>query len=104
MTLRELLSGLQAKHLSGPADLEIASVCYDSRKVTDGSLFVAIKGFRNDGHQYIAKALELGAAAVLVQDTPRSLCPKTSVSGSAKIPAPHWRVLPPSGTVIPSAS
>ena len=70
MTLCELLSGLQAKHLSGPADLEIASVCYDSRKVTDGSLFVAIKGFRSDGHQYIAKALELGAAAILVQDAP----------------------------------
>ena len=70
MTLRELLSGLQAKYLSGPADLEIASVCYDSRKVTDGSLFVAIKGFRSDGHQYIAKALELGAAAILVQDAP----------------------------------
>ena len=70
MTLRELLSGLQAKHLSGPADLEIASVCYDSRKARDGSLFVAIKGFRSDGHQYIAKALELGAAAILVQDAP----------------------------------
>ena len=70
MTLRELLSGLQAKHLSGPADLEIASVCYDSRKARDGSLFLAIKGFRSDGHQYIAKALELGAAAVLVQDAP----------------------------------
>ena len=70
MTLCELLSGLQAKHLSGPADLEIASVCYDSRKARDGSLFVAIKGFRSDGHQYIAKALELGAAAILVQDAP----------------------------------
>ncbi len=70
MTLRELLSGLQAKHLSGPADLEISSVCYDSRKARDGSLFVAIKGFRSDGHQYIAKALELGAAAILVQDAP----------------------------------
>ena len=70
MTLCELLSGLQAKHLSGPADLEISSVCYDSRKARDGSLFVAIKGFRSDGHQYIAKALELGAAAILVQDAP----------------------------------
>ena len=70
MTLRELLSGLQAKHLSGLADLEISSVCYDSRKARDGSLFVAIKGFRSDGHQYIAKALELGAAAILVQDAP----------------------------------
>ena len=54
MKLCQLLRDVQEKHLSGPADVEISSVCYDSRKVTGGSLFVAIKGFRSDGHQYIA--------------------------------------------------
>ena len=70
MKLCDLLRDVQGKHLSGPADTEILNVCYDSRKVNDGSLFLAIKGFRSDGHQYIEKALELGASALLVQDAP----------------------------------
>ena len=76
MKLSELLQDVQAVHLSGPADCAVGEPCYDSRKVKAGSLFVAIKGFRSDGHQYITKALELGAAAVLVQDAPEQPLPE----------------------------
>lgn len=46
----------------------ITGIQYDSRKVELGNLFVAIKGFTSDGHQYIHQALENGAIAVLISD------------------------------------
>jgi UDP-N-acetylmuramoyl-L-alanyl-D-glutamate--2,6-diaminopimelate ligase len=49
------------------ASTEITSIEEDSRKVTPGSLFVAIKGFKTDGHLYIKQALNNGAAAVLTE-------------------------------------
>ena len=76
MKLCDLLQGLQVQHLSGPAQGEIADVCYDSRKVKAGSLFVAIKGFKSDGHAYLQKAVEQGAAALVVQDAPEIALPE----------------------------
>ena len=73
MKLKELLREIVPTRLLGSAEQEIAGICYDSRKVTPGSLFVAIKGFQSDGHAYIGKALELGACALLVQDVPENL-------------------------------
>ncbi len=49
-------------------DVEITSIEYDSRKVREGSLFVAIKGYSTDGHLYIDKAIEKGAAAILAEN------------------------------------
>lgn len=48
--------------------LMISGIQYDSRKVELGNLFVAVKGFETDGHQYIRQALDNGAIAVLVSD------------------------------------
>ena len=47
---------------------EITAVCSDSRKVVPGALFIAVKGFASDGHDYIKAAVEKGAAAVIYQD------------------------------------
>lgn len=44
---------------------EITSICIDTREIVPGSLFIAIKGERFDGHDFIPKAFELGAAAVI---------------------------------------
>ena len=49
---------------------EITAVVYDSRQVEPGALFVCLKGFQSDGHAYIGKAIEAGAAAILVEDLP----------------------------------
>ena len=54
--------------VQGRTDIEISSVTADSRKVTPGSLFIAVKGFTADGHRYIGKAVEAGAAAVIYED------------------------------------
>ena len=47
------------------ADPEITAVCYDSRKVEPGALFVAIEGFATDGHRFVDDAIKRGAAAVV---------------------------------------
>ncbi len=67
MKISQLLNGV-ALETPLKDDIEITSVAYDSRKVTPGCLFVCIKGFVTDGHVYIDKAIENGAAAILVQD------------------------------------
>jgi len=48
-------------------DREITSIEYDSRNVKEGSLFIAISGYQTDGHLYIEKAVENGAAAILAE-------------------------------------
>ena len=48
--------------------IEVSSICCDSRKVTYGSLFVAIKGFASDGHDYIATAIGKGARVIVYED------------------------------------
>ena len=50
------------KAIEGAVDTDITDVDIDSRKVAKGHLFVAIKGTQTDGHQYIPKAIELGAS------------------------------------------
>ena len=73
MRLAELLSEVPGVQVVGPAEAEIAGVEHDSRKVIPGSLFVCIRGFRQDGHTFIADAAGRGAAAVVVQEDPRTL-------------------------------
>ncbi len=48
-------------------DTDITDVCFDSRRVRPGSLFVAVTGFKTDGHLYINSAVEKGAAAILAE-------------------------------------
>lgn len=48
--------------------LSITGIQYDSRKVASGNLFVAVKGFQSDGHQYIKQALDNGASAILISE------------------------------------
>ena len=50
----------------------IRGISYDSRRVSPGDLFVALVGAVSDGHDYLDAALELGAAALLVEDAARA--------------------------------
>lgn len=70
MKLSELLKGIRPICVTGDENIEITGVDIDSRKVKSGHLFIAMKGTQVDGHQFIPKALELGAAAVLLEDEP----------------------------------
>jgi UDP-N-acetylmuramoyl-L-alanyl-D-glutamate--2,6-diaminopimelate ligase len=69
MKLVELLEGPGVDFKADPA-LEVRSIAYDSRHVEAGSLFFAIAGHKDDGHQFIPRALEQGAAAVVSEQYP----------------------------------
>jgi UDP-N-acetylmuramoyl-L-alanyl-D-glutamate--2,6-diaminopimelate ligase len=65
MTLRELLSGLNTRRVAANLDVEILGLAYDSRQVSAGSIFFAIRGTRLDGNRFVPKAIAKGAAAVV---------------------------------------
>ena len=64
----ELFAKLEYELVQGTLDKEISTMVYDSRKVTEGSVFVCIKGAVSDGHSYAAEVASKGAAIIVVQD------------------------------------
>ena len=72
VTIKELVSGLKTIRIVGDTNVVVTDIQLDSRKVTPGCLFVAMRGATVDGHQYIPKAIELGATVVLCEDIPES--------------------------------
>lgn len=68
MQVRQLLDGVAYKSYKDGLDTEISDIVYDSRKVVPGVAFVAIKGNRSDGHQYISEVIQKGASVVFVQE------------------------------------
>lgn len=69
MKLENLIERLQIIQLAGEVERkDIGMICYDSRKVVKNSLFVAIKGFNFDGHNFIMEAIAKGATAIVLED------------------------------------
>ena len=83
MKLQELLKGVAVLSSTADGEAEIGEVRYDSRAVGKGDLFVAIRGYATDGHKYIEKALEQGAAAVVCEEAPEGV-PAVVVENSRK--------------------
>ena len=75
MKLRDLLKDIPVLELHADPELEIAHIAYDSRKVTQGGLFVAISGFAADGNRFIPMAMEKGAALVVTAKKPEQDIP-----------------------------
>ena len=81
MLLSRVLQDMEIDWQGAVPDREISGVCCDSRLVKPGFLFVAIRGFQTDGHRFISKALENGAAAVLCEEaSPLAPCAVTTDS------------------------
>lgn len=72
MILNKLIQDINNCTIYGKQNMEITSVVYDSRKVTQGSIFVCIRGYSFDGHSYIEKAIEDGAIAIVVEELPNN--------------------------------
>lgn len=70
MKLRELMKGIRLLDGNADLDMEISGVCYDSRKASQGCVFVAISGFAADGNRFIPMALEKGAALAVTDKAP----------------------------------
>ncbi|MBQ7792370.1 MAG: UDP-N-acetylmuramoyl-L-alanyl-D-glutamate--2,6-diaminopimelate ligase [Clostridia bacterium] len=68
MLLQQLLENLETVSIHAPKNwetLDIANISFDTRTITEGSLFVCIKGIRSDRHDYVPQALEKGACAIV---------------------------------------
>lgn len=67
--LKDILYKVPIKSVFGSTDIYISDISYDSRKVTKGNVFVAIKGVKSDGHQFIDKAIEKGVSVIVHEDS-----------------------------------
>lgn len=76
--LNHLLKNVTCKKTIGNGTIEIYGVKFDSRTVEKGDLFVATRGTSVDGHQFIPKAIEQGAVAVVCEEIPSETCPNTT--------------------------
>jgi UDP-N-acetylmuramoyl-L-alanyl-D-glutamate--2,6-diaminopimelate ligase len=70
--IEEILIGIDIVSFTGAKNTIISGVEFDSRKVTRGSLFVAVKGYKNDGHDFIGSAISSGASAVVCEILPEN--------------------------------
>ena len=67
MQLDRLLSHLTYESVQGSQQREVTEICYHSARVEQGSLFVCLKGFRTDGHEYLPEALKGGAQTIVIE-------------------------------------
>ena len=71
MKLKEILTNCNLLEIVGNKEVDILDITFDSRKAEIGTLFFAVKGTQTDGHDYIDKAIEQGALAVVCEKMPR---------------------------------
>ena len=71
MKIKEILVNCNLLEIIGDKDLDILDISFDSRKVDHGTLFFAVRGTQVDGHDYIDKAIEKGASAIVCEKLPR---------------------------------
>lgn len=88
MKLDQLLEGVALTACAVSRDVQITSVSYDTRTLKPGALFVALSGYKTDGHRHIGEALNKGATAVLCQHPPEGegpwlVCPDTRAALAA---------------------
>ena len=84
MRLGELLEKVDIDTIAADMDIEIYGVSFDSRTLRAGELFVAVRGYERDGHQYIGEAISKGAACVLCEKHPIEETPHVIVKNSRK--------------------
>jgi UDP-N-acetylmuramoyl-tripeptide--D-alanyl-D-alanine ligase len=73
MSVREVVQATRGRLLSGSQDVSLNELFTDSRKVTPGGLFVALRGELHDGHVFIPQAVERGAAGILCERPPSGI-------------------------------
>ncbi|HLO61001.1 MAG TPA: UDP-N-acetylmuramoyl-L-alanyl-D-glutamate--2,6-diaminopimelate ligase [Bacteroidales bacterium] len=82
-----LLNNIDVLRFFGETDITVSGITFDSRKTERDTLFVAVKGSQTDGHDYIEKAIESGARAIICEQLPAKLNPEITfiqVPDSAK--------------------
>ena len=69
MNLKNIIAGIEGLKAKGNLDIEVKNITTDSRKVKEGDMFIAIKGFDTDGHKYIGMAIQNGAKVILIDES-----------------------------------
>jgi UDP-N-acetylmuramoyl-L-alanyl-D-glutamate--2,6-diaminopimelate ligase len=75
--LKDIVYKVSLTSTYGDMDVEVSGICFDSRQVKQGFLFIAVKGTVTDGHDFLAKAVEEGAAAILCERLPETIDERT---------------------------
>ena len=70
MKIQDILKGIEVVSLTGTKSRDVSGIEFDSRKVQKDSLFVAVKGYKSDGHDFISSAISLGATAIICEVVP----------------------------------
>src|ERR1041384_3962718 len=77
MQLKTLLVAIPVREIGGPADRGVETIAYDSRRVQRNGLFVALRGEKSDGHDFIGAAIDKGATVIVAEraeKNPRATC------------------------------
>src|SRR5882724_3510671 len=77
MQLKTLLAAIPVREITGPVGRAVESIAYDSRRVQRDGLFVALRGEKSDGHDFIGQAVEKGATVIVAERAekhPRATC------------------------------
>ncbi len=83
MRLKDLLEGIETRSRHGWRDVEINGLSTDSRSISEGELFVAVKGHEADGHDYVDHAVNAGAVALVVENPVEADIPVVVVDNSS---------------------
>src|SRR6266567_1753677 len=67
MQLKTLVAGIPLRQVIGTLDRPVESIVYDSRRAQRNGLFVALRGGKSDGHQFVAQAIEKGASVIVTE-------------------------------------
>jgi UDP-N-acetylmuramoyl-L-alanyl-D-glutamate--2,6-diaminopimelate ligase len=73
MVLRDILYRASIEAVKGATDISVNKIEFDSRLITEGDVFVAIRGTVSDGHTFIDKAVSLGAVAIVCETMPENV-------------------------------
>ena len=71
--MTDILYGVSLKQVLGSTDLDVSSICFDSRQAQTGALFIAVRGTLSDGHQFINNAIDQGVVAIVCQILPEHI-------------------------------
>src|SRR3982075_1161020 len=77
MQLTILADAISIRQIVGPIDRKVESIAYDSRRVQRNGMFVALRGEKTDGHNFIGQAIEKGATVIVTEREekhPRATC------------------------------
>ena len=78
MEIKELISAVKTLEVKGADNVDIKDIQEDSRRVSRGSMFVAVRGVDVDGHSYIESAIEKGASAIVCEEIPEAFAERAT--------------------------